>query len=228
MSKIFIHQPDFCPWLNFFLRANAANYYVVLDDVQFNRRGWLNKDIIKSNKGPLKITIPVKKSDRVSTFVKDIKISYDQNWTDKILRTLKMNYSKSPLFKKNIQIIEEIFDEKFEFMMDLNLKFIKYFFNILNIKTKIIKSSELKITSNGSDKILDICKELSCDEYITGDGSKNYLNSDKFLTENILTNYSMKFNKIYDQVNGKFIENLSIIDYFLNCYNKNKKNNILK
>ena len=69
MSKVFIHQPDFCPWLNFFMRAKHSDYFVVLDNVQFNRRGWFNRDIIKTKSGAYKITIPIKKEPRDSLLI---------------------------------------------------------------------------------------------------------------------------------------------------------------
>ena len=78
MSKVFIHQPDFCPWINFFLRAKYSDYYVILDDIQFNRRGWFNRDLIKTKNGILKITIPVKKEPREISIIKNVKISNEK------------------------------------------------------------------------------------------------------------------------------------------------------
>ena len=228
MNKIFIHQPDFCPWLNFFIRVNKADYFIILDDIQFNRRGWLNKDFIKTANGVQKITVPVKKISRENSFVNSIKISYENEWTSTFLKTLQMNYSRSINYPNNIKVIENILKNKYEYLIDLNLEFIKYFFFILNIKTKIIKSSELNLLKKGSNKILEICQLLDCSEYITGEGSKNYLDLNKFKENKIDINFKIKFKKKYDQINGKFINNLSIIDYFLNCYDETKKNDILK
>ncbi len=227
MSKVFIHQPDFCPWLNFFMRAKHSDYFVVLDNVQFNRRGWFNRDIIKTKSGAYKITIPIKKEPRDSLLIKNVKFSNYDDWKTVFFKTLEVNYSKSKFFRENILILNNLFNEDFVYLIDLNIKLINYFFSIFSIKTKLIFSSELRLSSYKNKLIVDICNKLNCKEYITGKGSDDYLDLDEFKKNNISLNQDVNFNDKYLQINGTFMRDLSVLDFYFNCYDKKNKTNII-
>lgn len=227
MSKVFIHQPDFCPWLNFFMRAKYSDYFVVLDNVQFNRRGWFNRDLIKTKSGAYKITIPIKKEPRDSLLIKNVKFSNYNDWKKVFFKTLEVNYSKSKFFHENILILNSLFNEEFVYLMDLNIKLINYFFSIFSIKTKLIFSSELRLNSYKNKLIADICNKLKCKEYITGKGSDDYLDLDEFKKNNISLNQDINFNDKYLQINGTFMRDLSVLDFYFNCYDKKNKTNII-
>lgn len=227
MSKVFIHQPDFCPWLNFFMRAKHSDYFVVLDNVQFNRRGWFNRDLIKTKNGAYKITIPIKKEPRDSLLIKNVKFSNYDDWKKVFFKTLEVNYSKSKFFHENILILNNLFNEDFVYLIDLNIKLINYFFSIFSIKTKLIFSSELRLSSYKNKLIVDICNKLNCKEYITGKGSDDYLDLDEFKKNNISLNQNVNFNDKYLQINGTFMKDLSVLDFYFNCYDKKNKTNII-
>ena len=227
MSKVFIHQPDFCPWLNFFIRAKHSDYFVALDNVQFNRRGWFNRDLIKTRNGVYKITIPIKKESRDNLLIKNVKFSNYIDWKKVFFKTLEVNYSKSKFFHENISTLNNLFDEDFIYLIDLNIKLINYFFSIFSIKTKLIFSSELRLNSYKNKLIVDICKKLNCKEYITGRGSDGYLELDEFKKNNISLNQDIVFRDKYSQINGSFMRDLSVLDFYFNCYDKKIKTNII-
>ena len=223
MTKVFIHQPDFAPWINFFYRINFSDIYVVLDNVQFNRRGWFNRDYIKIASGKEIITIPVIKKDRLNTLVNQIEISYEHRWIDKLLKSLELNYKKSINFESSFVFFENLFKEREKYLINLNLKIIYFVLKNLYIRKKIIFSSDLKLNQQKADKILEICKQLKASEYITGEGSKEYLDYNKFHKQNIKIRDNLFFKKKYKQQHGEFIPNLSIIDFLFNVNNFEKK-----
>ena len=224
MIKVYIHQPDFIPPLNFFLRVKKSNVFVILDDVQINRSGWTNRDLIKTKDGTKKITVPIEYIKRENAYIKDIKLHNKNEWKKKLLNQVYENYKDSKFFKENIKILELGFDKKFEKLIDLNLYFIQKYLKILDIRTKIIYSSELNIKTFKSDKMLDICCHLGATEYITGVASMIYLNKEKFQKKNIQINCDIEVKKKYNQIGEKFIPNLSIIDYMFNCCNGKTSN----
>ena len=224
MKKIYIHQPDFIPPLNFFLRAKRSDIFVILDDVLLNRSGWTNRDLIRTKSGIKKLTVPIQYIERDKAFIKSVKISNEKSWNKKILNQIHENYKDSKFYNQNMQILKSGFDKKFEKIIDLNLYFIKVYFKIFDIKTKLIFSSKLNIKSSKSNKILDICKLLQATEYITGEGSKNYLINETFESNKIKINYNISLKKSYNQIGEKFISNLSAIDYLFNCCNGKSSN----
>tara|TARA_B100000900_G_C20349691_1_gene621780 strand:+ start:78 stop:782 length:705 start_codon:yes stop_codon:yes gene_type:complete len=216
LNKVFIHQPDFAPWMTFFKRLDKSDIYVILDDVQFNRRGFTNRDYILLNKKKTLLTIPVIKTEREKTLIKDVKIDYKINWLEKMKKSLYLNYSKSVNFNEIYEFIGKTFEKKDEKLMNLNLEIIYYVIEKLKIKTKLIFSSNLKINSKKSEKILDICKEMKATHYITGKGSLDYLNEIEFKKRKILINDKIFFNKHYNQNSNYFVKDLSIIDVMFN------------
>ncbi len=215
-NKVFIHQPDFAPWMTFFKRLNKSDIYVILDDVQFNRRGFTNRDYVLLNKKKTLLTIPVIKTEREKTLIKDVKINYKIDWIEKMKKSLYLNYSKSVNFDEIYEFIEKIFEKKNEKLINLNLEIIYYVIEKLKIETKLIFSSNLKINSKKSEKILDICKRMKATHYITGKGSLDYLNEIEFKKTNITINDKIFFNKHYQQNSKYFVKDLSIVDVMFN------------
>ena len=215
-NKIFIHQPDFAPWITFFKRISFSDIFVILDDVQFNRRCWMNRDYLKFNLEKALITIPTKKTNRDNTKIFDVKIDYtNKRWIDKTLNSIHQNYSSTKNFEIVNEFLSKTLKEKYENLIDLNLSIINFATSKLNIKTKTIFSSKLETNSFKSNKILEICEKLQATDYIIGSGAKEYLNIKDFQDKKIKLIDNIFFNRKYDQ-KGNFIKDLSIIDILFN------------
>lgn len=210
---VFIHQPDFLPWKGFFQKLNKCQLFVVLDDVQFNRRGWINRDKIMINNKPCWITIPVKNKGNFKELIKNIQIDYKNEWMDKFFKNLEYNYKKTPYFQLHYNNIKKIVDKKHKYLINLNMELIKYVMNYFNLGNDIIFSSNLLIKEKKEFKILEILKQTNATNYITGMGSKDYLDENLLSQNNIKTEYLKNNNNLDD--------NLSILHYL---FNSNKKN----
>ena len=132
-------------------------------------------------------------------------------------KSILYNYASAPYFEDFKDFIESVFEKKFEYLIDLNTEIIKFVMNELEIKSKIIFSSELKISKKGSDMILDICKKVGADYYITGTSwAQSHLRIDEFKKSNIVVEFQKLQHPIYTQIHGKFIPEMSIIDLLFN------------
>jgi hypothetical protein len=178
MTSIAIYQPNFIPWLNFFRRLNKVDKFVFLDHVNFQKNGLQNRNKIIVNNKETWLTIPVKKELNIK--ISNIKISYERDWRSKHLNTIHQSYCKSEYFKDYFKKIEQIYNNKKVYLIDFNLEFIKFINSELNIKTPIALSSELNINDRSTDMIIKICKLMKADLYISGYGSLNYLQPNKF------------------------------------------------
>ena len=212
--SVFIHQPDFMPWVGFFQKLKKSDIFVVLDDVQFIRRGWINRDKILINNKASWITVPVKSKGQYKELIKNIMIDHSKNWVDEFSKIIFHNYHKCPYYEFHSYKIIEIFKKKQKYLIDLNMELIEYISNYFEIKRKKIFSSGLKIKKKKGDKILEILKLLNANEYITGTGSRNYLDEKIFEKENIKLNF---FDKYLDFKNDEKSpkEILSVLDYIL-------------
>ena len=173
MTTISIHQPVYLPWLGFIEKVTSSEKFVFLDDVQFEKNGFQNRNKIRTYDGEMWLTVPVKAKSQ--TLLKDVKINYSTDWINKHKKSIILNYRKAKFFDKYWLELEKIYDEIYEYLLELNMEVIKFLFNILKIKTETLVSSELHISDKGSDRILEICKILGVDRYISGITGKKYL-----------------------------------------------------
>ena len=229
--KIAISQPTFLPWCGFFSLILNVDQFVFLDEVQFDKRSWQQRNYI-SVKGEKKLlTIPVKSKGKFNQFLKAVEIDYENFNYVKFMKTLEHGYSKSPNFLNYSNGIERILKMKHKFLCELNIDLIKYFCSKLEIKTKLIRQSELNFVAEGKEKTLSqIAIKNKATNYISTIGAKAYLNNKTLINTNIKINFFEYMNNTYNQTNNNsgFIPNLSIVDLIFNegIYSKSilKKN----
>ncbi len=217
MTKILIHQPEYLPWTHLFEKIKESDTFVFLDNVQYNRRSFQNRNQIKINSGKKWLTVPIKKASRFE-LISNIKIDNSKNWKEQHLETIKENYKDTPYFTSFYGELESLLKNYHENLCQLNIDLILLICKLLRIKCNFVNLSNLKINSKKSDLIFDICLELNSKEYITGMGSQSYLNLDKFKKNNININFLSPKDEIYKQMfmNIGFIKDLSIIDKIFN------------
>lgn len=215
MKSITIRQPGYLPYIGFFKKIQSSDEFVYLDDVQYERGDWDNRNRIRTRTGITWLTVPV--YNKFQQNLNQVIITNKENWSKKHIKTIEINYQNAPYFSTYWDSIKLILNKFWEKLIDLNLALIELFNDILEIKTKTIRSSELNIKSNGSERLLDICKQLNATTYVSGELGKNYLNEEIFRNAGIEVKYENFQYPIYKQIHGKdFIPNLSIIDLLFN------------
>ncbi len=216
--KIGIHQPQYLPWIHYFMKIGECDAFVLLDSVDYQKNGLQNRNQIKGINGKTWLTIPV--SSKLGEKIYDIKIVNSTNWKKKHIHTLDQFYKKSEFYNKYRNEIVNILNNDWVFLNDINTSFINKIMNWLNLKTPIYKSSQLNVNGTSTDLIIEICKKFNADQYISGLGAKNYLDEKKFINNQIeliylknknITEYSQCFNKI------GFMDDLSTLDILFNC-----------
>ena len=214
MEKICIRQPGYLPFLGFFKKIESVELFVFLDDVNYSKGDWDNRNKIRTNENSMWLTVPI--LNKSGKLLNEVEIDYSKDWIYKHKSAIKYNYEDCPFFDKYWKEIEKILDKKYKKLFELNMSLINYFISILQISTKTIFSSELDIKSTGSKKLLDICKSLNSDTYISGELGSNYLDLDIFKNENITVKFEKFQHPQYSQKYPKFIANMSIIDLLFN------------
>lgn len=227
MVKIAISQPTFLPWPGYFALLDYCDFFVFLDDVQFQRRSWQQRNFIKNNLGKKILTLPIKKKGLQSQKILDTQIIIDSKDYKNILKTVIHSYSKSKYFSTFKDDLFYIFNSSDSNLSSLNVKLIFFFCKILNIKTNFFYSSKLKVSGKKDELIFNIINSfqfINCEYYYT-EGSSAYINNSFFFKTSNIKLKKFKFNyPNYNQLYGKFIPNLSIIDILFNegpdCINK--------
>jgi len=228
-SKIItIHQPETFPWLGFFNKMMLAEEYVILDNVKFRKNYFQNRNQFLTNQGSIFLTVPVEKEAN-SKLMKDVKIAYTNKWQKKHLNTIKQNYSKAPFFKNYQDFFEELYNQKFEFLVEFNMHIIDHLRNILDIKVPLLKASDLNVNGDSTELLLNICKKREANIYISGRDGRNYLDVNMFEKEKIKIVYHNFIHPQYKQFNSKeFIPYMSTFDLLFNYPKEEVKEIILK
>jgi len=213
-----IHQPNFLPWIGYFYKMLKADRFVFLDDVQFIRRGYTARVKIKTKDGETWLTVPVIKKGRYLQSINEVELEPDTKWKKKTLGTLHASYAKAPFFKSFFPELESIIMNDFQLLSELNIALIKWLATIFEINTPNIRSSELNgITGESTDRLVNICKALNADKYLSGFGGQKYQEQETFNQNNIELSIYNFTHPVYPQPWGDFLPGLSSIDFLFNC-----------
>lgn len=216
--RISIHQPAYLPWLGYFHKIINSDIFIYLDNTQFQKGSFQNRNYIRNNNGEILLTVPVlskKKNDFIN--INNLEINNNLKWQNKHLWSIKQSYSKAKNYKKLIKKLEFFYINQYSYLNKFCWEMLKFFLEELEIKTKIIKYSEIKeFKSLKSDLILDICKYFGADTYISGVNGFDYLNIEKFIQNNIIVERQSFSHPTYNQVHKGFKENLGVIDFMFN------------
>ncbi|MFM4825677.1 WbqC family protein [Aeromonas bivalvium] len=213
---ISIHQPAYLPWLGYIERIKKSDLFIFLDTVQFEKNSFTNRNLIKGANGPYWLTIPVKKKGHLSKSLLDTEIVRDVDWRKSHLMSIKSSYSKSVEFHDKYAKISKLYNNDETLLADLCFNHLLFWLDELHIKTKIVRSSSLSISSRKSDLILDICQEVGATTYLSGPMGKNYLEENDFISNGIKLDYHYFEPTPYPQLFGSFIPFMGIIDYWFN------------
>lgn len=216
------HQPDFFPYMGYFYKLFQSDIFVFSDNVQFSKSGRHNYNTILTANGPRRLTLPI--HYHVSNINEICVVSEEKNIV-KILKTITQEYRKAPYFNEAYPVFEELFMRAVE-NPDITLSM----FNapaIMKIASKfgLTKDREFYFASSGllytpkrrDERIIDMCKKLGADRYYSGVGAKDYHIEREYEENGIELVYSDYQPVIYPQIGKPPTENMSVIDYVMNC-----------
>ncbi len=223
-KTVAIVQSNYIPWKGYFDLINSADIFVLLDDVQYTRRDWRNRNQIKTAQGLHWLTIPVNVKSKFTIRVCDVAIN-DPSWTGRHWKTLTYSYARAPFFKENSMWVEQLYlNCQAPNLSKVNYAFMEGICDYLEIKTPIMWSMDFSPAEEKSQRLLSICRELGANCYLSGPAAKDYLDVESFSRETIRVEW-MDYSQYseYPQLNPPFSHYVSILDLIFNT-GKNSKN----
>ncbi|KZZ57488.1 hypothetical protein A3762_09965 [Oleiphilus sp. HI0125] len=215
--KVAIMQPYFYPYIGYFQLMNAADVFVVYDDIQYVKQSWINRNRILVNGEPSYISIPLKKdSDYLHIRDRSLAAAWEKDCL-KLMQKLKGAYSKAPYFHEVFDYLKQAITASetnlFKFLF-ANLMAVK---SLLNIGTKILVSSELGdfTTLKSQEKVIAVCKQLSASSYINPIGGLDLYDKNSFASEGIELEFIRAIPREYQQFGKPFQPFLSVIDVLM-------------
>lgn len=218
-KKIAIMQPTYLSWLGYFALMSHVDCFVYLDDVQFAKRSWQQRNQIKTPNGSMWLTVPVITKGKRDQLLKEVMIDQNSDFRTSHMKSIKQYYARSRYFEYFFPSIERVYSGcQSNSLVDLNISLIDNFRDILNIETQVHCSSHLIASGKKSTYLLDICSELGCNEYISPPGSSNYLDqaAQDFQNKDIEIKYFNYNHPVYSQPYQPFLPYMSILDLIFN------------
>lgn len=211
--KLAIMQPYFFPYLGYWQLISAADTFVIYDDVNYIKQGWINRNTIIGNDSNHLISLQL---IGASSFKLINEVTVGNN-SQKILKTVEQTYKKAPYFESVFPLIQEILQNKEENLARFLTFSITKLCAYLEIETNIVVSSEL-IKNNdlkGQDKVLNICEVLHAKQYVNAIGGQELYQKEAFYQQNIELLFVKNKSTDYQQFQSPFMPNLSIIDVLM-------------
>lgn len=212
------HQPAYLPWLGLFHKIALADVYVFMDHVQFsNTDKFINGNSIKSDHDkPLRLTVPMKTHGSCNFNISELEIDNSEDWRRRHFRSIRQYYARSAFGREYFSRLQEFYEKKYVYLKDLTFEMLKFFLEVLNIDTEVVKASELPVPSKKNQYFIDLCRRFDCSVFIFGAQGIDYV--DKGLWADSRLNYVIQDyqHPEYPQLWGPFLSHLSILDLLLN------------
>ena len=216
--NVSIHQPQYLPWLPYFLKIEQSDVFIILDTVDFQKNGLQNRNKIKTVQGADWLTVPVRQ--QLGQKIIDVMIDNSTAWRRKHWQTIQQYYRKAKAFKDYQNDLETLYLKEWIGLCELNIEIIVMMMRWMNIQTPMLRSSQMKATGNASDLVLNLCLEVGATRYLSGAGGENYLKLETFQNAGVEIVYQASvLPETYPQLfpQAGFINHFSALDILLNC-----------
>lgn len=210
-----ILQPSYIPWRGYFDQIRRADVFVFYDDVQYDKHGWRNRNLIKTAAGRQWLTIPVHSRGVTQGIpIMDVQIDWSRPWSQNHLKTLTSAYAKAPYFKQYLPLLGLFYDRHDEHIADFTIDTTILLARALGIQhTQFKRSSEMQgITGQKSERLIQILKQVGANHYLSGPSAREYIKHEKFQEAGISLEYMQYNYPEYPQLYPPFDPQVTVLD----------------
>lgn len=211
MKIVSAHQPAYMPWLGYFHKIMLSDVFVIMDDVQFEKNSFINRNKVLQGDNPFWLTVPVITKDYKERTIRDMKV-LDQKWRRKHLMSIQQSYKKAPFYDEVMPVLEEALSLESDFLIDHTNAQLSAFLQYLGIETELVFASSLDIAARKLDYVIELTQKTKGDVFVFGGQGKDYADTE-ILTNAGVKPYFQEYNHPqYEQVNKTFVPYMSVID----------------
>lgn len=217
MKKVAIVQSNYIPWKGYFDLIGAVDEFILYDEMQFTRRDWRNRNLIKTPQGLQWLTVPVRVKGRFTQPICETEI-LGGDWVKDHLRSLHANYARTPYYEEIVGLLEPVYRGPHTTISALNRRFIETICGYLGTDTVIANSWDYSAASGRSERLADLCAQAGATTYVSGPAARAYLDEAVFVAKGIAVAwFDYDGYPEYPQLWGAFEHGVSIVDLLFNC-----------
>jgi hypothetical protein len=219
-----IVQSSYIPWKGYFDLIASVDAFVLLDDVQYTRRDWRNRNRIKTATGTRWLSIPVRSKGRFSQRIDETEVA-DPSWRRSHWSAIEQAYRDAPHFEAIAAALEPLYAScDAELLGDVNAAFLHRLCELLHVDTPISWSREYETASEPSRRLLDICLQTGATEYVSGPSARDYLDVELFERAGVAVSWAdYSGYQPYEQLHGPFEHHVSVIDLLFCAGNDSRR-----
>jgi WbqC-like protein len=212
--KVAIHQPQYLPWLGYLAKWAAADLFIVLDVVQYEKNGWQNRNRIKTPDGVRWLSVPVHAP--LGTPISEVTIDNSQPWPARHLRAIEQAYARAPGLAAHREALRRFYATPWTRLAPLAVASARWLAETLAITTPIRLASELAVTtSDPTKRLVALCQAAGADTYLAGPHGATYMDLAPFAAAGIEVLAQRYEHPVYPQIHGEFVPQLSALDLLL-------------
>ncbi len=214
-----IHQPNFFPWLGYFEKLMRSDVFVLLDHVQFPKKGGtpINRVQVLVNGDPVWVTAPVVRSFHGTRSIAETEVEESKPWREKLAKSLASTYAKTPHFDEVFEVLEPLIAADTSLLAAYNESAIRELADRLEIETELVRSSELASEEAATDMLVELIGAVGGDGYLSGGGAGGYQEDEKFARAGIELVRQDFQHPEYPQRASEAVAGLSVIDAMMSC-----------
>jgi len=223
-KKVAIIQSNYIPWKGYFDIIAYVDEFIIYDDMQYTKRDWRNRNIIKTQNGTKWLTIPISAKGKYTQKIKDTKIN-GSKWAVTHWKSLEANYAYAPYFKEIKTWLEPLYlENSLDNISIVNHTFIIAICKYLEINTTISNSWDYDVSGRKSERLANLCTKAKASQYISGPSAKRYIIEKTFNEKGINMDwFNYEGYPEYSQLWGEFTHEVTILDLLFNCGKDSKK-----
>lgn len=211
------HQPNYWPYPGLIGKILKSDKFVYVTKVQFEKKSWQKRNRIRTKEGWTYIQVPTITKGKFEQNICDVRIDNNTDWKQKTLRSISLVYGKAPYYTQYKDFLEDLYSRDWELLMDMDIYIMNFLLKELKIDTEIFYDKDYSFKGSKTQMLVDMCKKLECDTYLSNLGSSAYVQICDFTNAGLNHRYIDYKGENYRQQFGGFEPGLSILDMLMNC-----------
>lgn len=222
------HQPNYWPYPGLIGKIMKSDRFVFVTKVQFEKKSWQKRNRVRTKEGWTYIQVPTITKGKMEQNICDVLINNNEEWREKNYKTISLLYGKAPFYNEYKDFLDDLYTRQWERLMDLDIYIMEYLFKLLDVKTEIFYDWNYNFEGKKTDMLVDMCKQINCDTYLSNLGSSAYVDISCFTGNNLNHQYINYIGEQYKQQFQGFEDGLTILDMLMNCGTEKTKEILLK
>jgi hypothetical protein len=216
-KTVAIVQSSYIPWKGYFELIARSDEFILFDDVQYTKRDWRSRNVIKTRNGLLWLTIPVNVTGRFFQPIKEVTVA-ERGWNIRHWKTIAANYARAPYFAEYRDRVEQLYCHATdELLSAINHRFIVGLCDLMGIEKRITWSMDYRVVDGKTERLVELCRQAGATRYLSGPSARVYIDPKLFDEAGIALEFvDYGGYKEYAQLFPPFEHGVSVLDVLFN------------